>query len=211
MALNKLRGEEWAQLKKISVKGFKSIRELDEFELKPLNVIVGANGAGKSNLIQIFRMLLAMVLGNFQNFILLNGGSDAFPYNGLKNTPKIEIGFEFASDSSYAVGTSSYKFLLSPTADEKFVIDESCRYHTRTWQSYGSSSEESRLYDMRNERSYTGEWNGTGYFVYKAISNWMVYHFHDTSASAPMRRSAIIEDYKKLRENAENIALFYCI
>lgn len=84
MALNKLRGEEWAQLKKISVKGFKSIRELDEFELKPLNVIVGANGAGKSNLIQIFRMLLAMVLGNFQNFILLNGGSDAFPYNGLK-------------------------------------------------------------------------------------------------------------------------------
>lgn len=195
-------------IKKISVKGFKSIRELDEFELKPLNVIVGANGAGKSNLIQIFRMLLAMVQGNFQNFILLNGGSDAFPYNGLKNTPKIEIGFEFASDSSYAEGSNFYKLLLSPTANEKFVIDESRRYHTRTWQSYGSSSEESRLYDMRNERSYTGEWNGTGYFVYKAISNWMVYHFHDTSASAPMRRSAIIEDYKKLRENAENIAPF---
>ena len=195
-------------IKRITVKGFKSIRELNEFELKPLNVIVGANGAGKSNLIQIFRMLLAMAQKNFQAFILANGGGDAFPFNGLKNTPQIDIGFEFESDSIYAEGHNFYKFSLSPTVDEKFLIEETRRYHTRTWQSYGSPSEESQLYDMRNERSYTGEWNGTGYFVYKAISNWMVYHFHDTSANAPMRRSAIIEDHEKLRGDAENIAPF---
>ena len=56
-------------IKRITIKGFKSIRELDNFELRPLNIIVGANGAGKSNLIQIFRMLLAMAQKNFQNFI----------------------------------------------------------------------------------------------------------------------------------------------
>lgn len=65
-----------------------------------------------------------------------------------------------------------------------------------------------RLYDERNEKSWDGQWNGVGHFVYESISNWMVYHFHDTSASSPMRRSEIIEDHDKLRGNASNIAPF---
>ena len=31
------------------------------------------------------------------------------------------------------------------------------------------------------------EYRGAGYYVYDSISNWMVYHFHDTSPTAPMR------------------------
>ena len=42
---------------KISIRGFKSIRELEDFKLKNLNILIGANGAGKSNLVQIFRSL----------------------------------------------------------------------------------------------------------------------------------------------------------
>ncbi len=38
-------------LDKLTILGFKSIRELRNFELRNLNVFVGANGAGKSNLI----------------------------------------------------------------------------------------------------------------------------------------------------------------
>ena len=56
-------------IKSITVEGFKSIRELKDFELNNLNIIVGANGAGKSNFIQIFKMLLAMSQGAFQHFI----------------------------------------------------------------------------------------------------------------------------------------------
>lgn len=195
-------------IREITVKGFKSIRELDHFKLNPLNIIVGANGAGKSNLIQVFRMLLAMTQKNFQTFIASNGGADAFPYNGLKNTPQIDIGFEFASESVNAKGSNFYNFTLSPTVDEKFLIHEFRRYHTYPTQSYGPPSEESRLYDMRNEKSFNGQWNGVGHFVYNAISRWMVYHFHDTSANAPMRRSSGIEDHAKLRGDAENIAAF---
>ena len=97
-------------IKRITVKGFKSIRDLDNFELRPLNIIVGANGAGKSNLIQIFRMLLAMVQKNFQSFISANGGADSFPHNGLKQTPKINVGFEFNSGSPFAQGSNFYQF-----------------------------------------------------------------------------------------------------
>jgi predicted ATPase len=46
-----------ASLEKLTIEGFKSIRELVDFELKNLNVIVGGNGAGKSNFISFFKLL----------------------------------------------------------------------------------------------------------------------------------------------------------
>ena len=195
-------------LNKITVKGFKSVRDLNEFNLGDLNVIIGANGAGKSNFVQIFRMLMAMTQKNFSKFVLERGGADSFLFNGPKVTPMIHMEFEFASDSPHRTGSNSYKVSLTPTADEKFLVSEERKYISTSWRSYGNPSEESRLYDLRNEPSWDGQWNGVGHFVYESISNWMVYHFHDTSANSPMRRSEIIEDNHKLRGDAANIAPF---
>ena len=36
-------------IRTITIRGFRSIAELKELELKPLNVLIGANGSGKSN------------------------------------------------------------------------------------------------------------------------------------------------------------------
>lgn len=195
-------------IKKLSIQGFKSIRELKDFELKDLNIIIGANGVGKSNFVQVFRMLMAMSQQNFQKFILERGGADNFLHNGPKATPSIQIGFEFESHSIHAEGSNYYNFELTSTTDERFLIDESRKYVSTSWRSYGSPSEESRLQDQRNETSATGQFNGVGHFVYESISNWMVYHFHDTSSTAPMRRSEIVEDNHKLRHDASNIAPF---
>ncbi|MGD9824724.1 AAA family ATPase [Desulfobacter sp.] len=195
-------------LDKLTVKGFKSIKELNEFKLGDLNVIIGANGAGKSNFVQIFRMLMAMTQKNLSRFILERGGADNFLFNGPKITQSINMEFEFASLSDFSKGSNSYKFELTPTADEAFLISEERKYVTTSWRSYGGPSKESRLYDERDEKSTNGEWNGVGHFVYESISNWMVYHFHDTGERAPMRRSEIVEDYHKLRGDAANIAPF---
>ena len=51
-----------AKLKRLVLKGFKSIKEMD-LELRPLNVLIGANGAGKSNLVSFFKMLNEMMAG----------------------------------------------------------------------------------------------------------------------------------------------------
>jgi len=195
-------------IKRISVSGFKSISDLNSFELKDLNIVIGANGAGKSNLVQLFQMLMAMARKNLQKFILENGGGDNFLHNGPKNTSSIKVEFEFTSHSDFAKGSNHYRFALTPTVDETFLIDEEREYVTTNSRSYGGPSLESRLYDERNERSSDGRFNGVGHFVYESISRWMVYHFHDTSASAPMRRSEIIEDRAVLRNNGGNIAPF---
>lgn len=195
-----------AAIKKLTIQGFKSIRDA-EIDLKSLNIIIGANGAGKSNLVQVFRMLRAMVDGQFSKFIKTNGGADSFLHNGFKHTPEISICVEFLSRSANAEGTNAYHCTLTPTVDEKFLLSEKRKYVTTSWRPYGSPSEESRLAEQKDERSASGHFNGVGHFVYETISSWMTYHFHDTSYMAPMRRAEIVEDYHGgLRSDASNIA-----
>lgn len=195
-------------LKKLTVKGFKSIRNLEDFELKKLNVLIGGNGAGKSNFIQLFRLLSAMTRKNMLRFVLERGGADSFLFNGPKFTPEIAAEFEFDSGSDVSRGANHYRFTLIPTADEKFIINEERKCVTTSWRNYGPPSVESRLYDERNEKSSSGQWKGVGHFVYNAIAEWMVYHFHDTGEKASMRRSEIVEDLHQLRSDAANIAPF---
>ncbi len=192
-------------IKKISINGFKSIRELHEFELRDLNIIIGANGSGKSNFVQVFQLLMSMTRKGFQKFILENGGADNFLHNGPKSTSAITMTFEFESQTG---GLNSYRFELTPTVDETFLVSEERKYVTSKWRSYGNPSQESRLYDEREEKSANEQFHGVGHFVYESISRWMVYHFHDTSSTAPMRRSEIVEDNKILRNNGGNIAPF---
>ena len=48
----------------ISIKNFKSIRQLDDFELQDINILIGSNGAGKSNFISFFKFLNQIVNKN---------------------------------------------------------------------------------------------------------------------------------------------------
>jgi len=45
------------KLDSISISGYKSIKELADFKLNNLNVLIGANGSGKSNFIGVFKFL----------------------------------------------------------------------------------------------------------------------------------------------------------
>lgn len=45
----------------LTIRGFKSIRQLDSIPLTNLNVLIGTNGVGKSNFVSYFRMLHELV------------------------------------------------------------------------------------------------------------------------------------------------------
>src|SRR5438874_12651153 len=105
-----------AALDEITLKGFKSIRELTDFKLEKLNVLVGANGAGKSNLVDFFRMLRAMADGGLQAFVTNGGGADGFFFNGPKETKQISAHLRFAGNR--------YRFTLEPTVAGQILIRE---------------------------------------------------------------------------------------
>ena len=58
----------------LTVCGFKSIASLEDLELRSLNVLIGAKGAGKSNLLDVLRMLTAIVSRRLQLFVAEEGG-----------------------------------------------------------------------------------------------------------------------------------------
>src|SRR5438093_2990150 len=111
-----------AALDQITLKGFKSIRDLTDFKLEKLNVLVGANGAGKSNLVDFFRMLRAMADGGLQAFVTNSGGADGFFFNGPKETKQINAHVKF--------GRNQYRFSLEATVSGEMMIREEAILYT---------------------------------------------------------------------------------
>ena len=185
---------------KITLKGFKSIEALEDFRLDKLNVLIGANGAGKSNFVDYFRMLRAMADEGFQKYVLEAGGSDGFLFLGPKTTKEIFSRIEF--------GENSYEHVLQPTAGGTLLIaSETTGYKDSrdTWP----SRQESILKSIKDEKSHRyPRAPGVGHYVYDSVSSWTVYHFHDTSALAPMRRDQSLRDWERFRHDASNIAAF---
>src|SRR5262245_36335465 len=90
-------GEGWGfmpALDHIEIKGFKSIREMS-LDLRALNVLIGANGSGKSNFIAIFKLLNELVRGKLQEFVGREGGASSLLYFGPKTTSEIAIKLRF--------------------------------------------------------------------------------------------------------------------
>jgi predicted ATPase len=188
-------------LNKLTIKGFKSIESLVDFELGSLNVLIGANGAGKSNFVDFFRMLRAMMDESLQKFVTERGGPDGFFYLGPKHTPQISAHLEF--------GQNIYEFDLSPTVSGKMMVDEERGQFTGggKLQRITRGNLESVLQKEKDNSGLTARY-GVKHYVYEAVSNWTVYHFHDTSLLAPMRREQSVQDYRVFRQDASNIAAF---
>ncbi len=108
-------------IRKLTLKGYKSIRHLENFELKGINVLIGANGCGKSNFVSFFHLLRELVESRLENAVNKAGGADTQLYLGPKVTKKIEASVEF--------GSNSYDFSLEPTSDDRLMFsDERIKY-----------------------------------------------------------------------------------
>ena len=172
-------------LEAVTIHGFKSIHQLEDFSLGNLNVLVGANGAGKSNFVSFFRMLRAMAEGGLTSHITKMGGADGFFFGGPKTTPSIDAHLRF--------GLNQYFFVLQPTAaNEMMVLDEKTFFNLRGhWRSHGGGKLESQLKTWENRSSNYSEGRpSVEAYVYQAVSSWIVYHFHDTSMLSPCGESS---------------------
>jgi predicted ATPase len=189
----------------ITLRGFKSIERLEDFELRKLNVLIGANGAGKSNFVDFFRMLRTFADESFQQFVIDSGGGDGFLFLGPKVTSNISSKIEF--------GSNAYEFTLKPTAGGTLQIaDEKVEDSTKGGRQFGQIGTgrlESALKQRRDDKSssFPG-YPGVTHHVYESVSSWTVYHFHDTSPLSSMRRDQPLRDSERLRQDASNIAPF---
>jgi predicted ATPase len=74
----------------ITVRGFKSIASIEKLPLRPINILIGSNGSGKSNFIGVF-FLHAVREGRLRNYVAEAGGAEKVLHFGSKTTKEIEI------------------------------------------------------------------------------------------------------------------------
>lgn len=190
-------------LNRIHVEGFKSIRELD-LELGALNIMIGANGSGKSNLIGVFRLLYELVNRNLQLYVRRAGGADSLLHFGRRRTGEINIELEFDTGQHNVVNI--YRCKLVPTSDDSLVFaEEQALFHDRKYiEPIGPSSATGHVESVLKDDIWRG--GRIASYVRRAMEGWRIYHFHDTSETSPMKAFAELGDNRFLRPNAANLA-----
>lgn len=191
------------RLQKLTLTGFKSIKAID-LELNALNILIGANGAGKSNLISFFKMLHEMMAGRFQLYIAANGSAQSILHFGSKTTPQIEANLEFQVTN----GVETYLIKLFHAAGDTLIFaEETISFQETSWISpktdeLGVGHQEAKI---RGESER--EENRTAKSLKKSLlDRCRVYHFHDTSFRSEVRQSCYIGDNRWLMPDAGNLA-----
>ena len=184
-------------INRIQIENFKSIRELD-LELQPINILIGANGVGKSNFIGFFKLLKNIYDRNLQIYISDEGSSDDLLYFGTKNS-------DFLSGRIQFNGANAYKFMLRPDQQDKLYFEneetefQGANYKTPYTESLGSGHKESKLITT-NSKITT--------HVKRYMESFRIFHFHDTSKTAKIKKPGEINDNSFLREDGSNLAAY---
>ena len=188
-----------SKLNKLTIKGFKSIYELVDFNLFNLNVLIGGNGVGKSNFVEFFRMLNAMMKPDgLKQFVDEN--ADTFLYGGQQLTKQIEVKLKF--------GENGYSFSLAPTQDGRFLINNEARYYMDQQRGSSCSGNFDPVLLKDKHNSGLTATHGVPWHIYQAINSWQIYHFHDTSSHSGMRNYRDQAHNELLLTDASNVAPF---
>ncbi len=189
------------ELSTITVKGFKSIASIEELELGPINVLIGANGSGKSNFIGVFSFLHAIREGHLKDYVIQAGGADKVLHFGSKVTEELEIRISFQE------GINQYEIKLQPTqADQLYPADVAYFWDKKRYPDRPGSYP---LVPMGTEAGISNpRGRGPAAYVRARLDRWRLYHFHDTSSRSPMKSTADLNDNRYLRPDGRNLAAF---
>jgi predicted ATPase len=181
------------QISRLVLRGYKSIADCD-LTMGRLNVLIGANGAGKSNFIGFFRLMTRLLDRQLQIAVGVAGGPDALLHFGRKKTEQLTAELYF--------GNNGYRFTLKPTRDNRMVFANEALWWNMKGDHHASSGHFET--EFKDKGKHSGIWD----YVVPAMSSWRLYHFHDTSDSALVKQIHNINDNEFLRDDGRNLAAF---
>ena len=215
-------------IRTITIEGFRSIAELRDLQLRSLNVLIGANGSGKSNFLGVFKLLQAIRAGELQNYVARAGGADRILHFGSKVTEKVAILFSFGERYPW------YEIRLGPTDDDRMKpweiihsLEEAEQGQSPTWLYIGMPGLETQDDSPDSRHSALGipsDWEAgisnprlkklnapEAMFVADIqdhLERWRVYHFFDTGSTSPIKKHNDLHDNRFLRPDGANLAAF---
>lgn len=189
-------------LSKVKVEGFKSI-ESAELELGDLNVVIGANGSGKSNLIGVFRLLERVLTRNLQLYVA--GEPDRLLFHGRKKTPAMSLSFEGAPKNNHC----SYDIKLAAVQDTLVFEQERASNGPNEQEPAKMTAEMADAAGSKESILLGGDWSvALVDSFFPGLRQLIVYHFHDMSDTSPAKQMADVDDNDFFRSNAANLPAY---
>ena len=187
----------------ITVEGFKSIRSVERLPLMSLNVLIGPNGSGKSNFVGVFSFLQAILSRRLQESVTRAGGADRILHFGSKVTPSLRIQVSFENE------VNGYEISLSATDTGSLFVQQETGYF---WDKQRYDEPYTTVLPCETttgaEADVGLQRSGIGKHVGNHLARWRLYHFHDTSATSPIKQTANVNDNRYLRPDGANLAAF---
>ena len=190
-------------VERIKISNYKSIRNA-VIDLNMLNILIGTNGAGKSNFISFFDLTRNMLEQRLGSYLLEHGGIDAILYRGRKVSESVSALIDFDNRNAFA-------FRLKPTQGPKAYIEYSKDFFNNRGLSDKNYEKnwDACIWDVNVEESAIltkPQWHAT--YIRNFLRSFTVYHFHDTSSTSPMRQLSRTGDNEYLRHDGSNLAAF---
>lgn len=195
--------EKTYRLKELTLKGFKSIGEINSIQFGDINVLIGDTGAGKSNLLSFFKLLEALAHESLQFYIGKQGYADAILHYGAEHTQRVQANLRFSTEENEHI---LYSFFLAPTnrGQMAFESEEMAVYkrnnptpHLLLPDFFGMGHAESKL--------HCGARNPLISPFLSLLKGIKFYHFNDTSEGSAIRMPAMIQDNRMLHSDGSNL------
>lgn len=186
-------------IQKIGICNYKSIREMF-ISLGKINILIGENGAGKSNFISFFELTKVIYDQRLGSYMLSNGSINAQLHRGLKYSKSIKGLIDYDNRNAFF-------FTLCPGVGDKAFIAETGDYFNMNGDSTKNYKIWNRMiWDKDVEESQISEKKyPRAKYIRTLLESFIVYHFHDTSKTSSMRQSCPIGDNATLRHDASNL------
>jgi predicted ATPase len=180
-------------MNKIEIKGYKSIKD-QIIEINSINILIGANGSGKSNFLSFFEFLFNLYEQKLRQYVKQNGEMDSFIHKGADPTTVIYSKLHF--------GPNQYSFQLDKGEEHFVFINEGLwydrnPYYANPFEISNFGNEAALKYNSSPRAKYTTDF----------LSSFKKYHFHDTGKNSPFNSPSNIEnDSYVLYSDGSNIA-----
>jgi len=188
-------------LQKILIENYKSIKKV-EIDISNINILIGSNGAGKSNFISFFKLLNSLIKEKLQNYIAEESGANNVFHHGLKSSGYLKGMVSFRNNTNI----NDYEFELKPNSEGGvFFSEENPAYTT---EHYGKTYDYGNMATGNSETNLRYETRTALKYLKERLNELRLYHFHDTSKTALVKQSFNIHDNEVLYEDARNLAAF---
>jgi predicted ATPase len=198
------------RIERVRVQGFRSLADVELDDLPRAAVLIGANGAGKSNFIRFFEMLSWMLKARrLDEFVQKQGGADDQLHGGNRTTPRMAAELSIRTE----VGKNDYRFALSHAHPDRLVfVEEGFRFSREDqpteahWQYLGTGGQEAEIVRAAQSGAHPGVNITTARVVVHLLRDSSVYQFHDTSDESNFKKGWEVDDSDYIRSHGGNLA-----